>query len=344
MIASSETAPLKLGIIGCGAVAEQGHIPAALASGKVELTALVDKNIVRARDLAKRFGVPHVAEDYAKILEQVDAAIVALPHALHAPISIDLLNRGIHVLVEKPMALSTTECDAMISAAQQSGATLAVGLVRRFRHTDQFVKALLDSGFFGKIESFDAREGTIFHGPIASDFYFRKEMAGGGVLADTGAHLLDTVLWWFGDYDSFDYFDDNMGGLEADCQIHLKMKNGVKGFIELSRLRNLRNTIIIRSEKATLEVSVYTPRISIQPTGLQTRVVGDVFESQSVKLKSRSTSDIFIAQLGNWVKAIQNKEQPLVPGEEARKSVELIEACYQDRKLLELSWQRCRGI
>ncbi len=344
MMTSSEIAPLKLGIVGCGAAAEQGHIPAAVVSDKVELAVLVDTNIARANKLADRFSVPRVAEDYKEIFGQADAAIVALPHALHAPISIDFLNRGIHVLVEKPMAPSTAECDRMITAARQSGATLAVGLVRRFRYIDQFIKALFDSGFLGKIESFDLREGNIYNWPIASDFYFRKEMACGGVLMDTGAHALDTLLWWFGDYESFDYFDDNMGGIEADCQIHLKMKNSVRGFVDLSRIRNLRNTIIIKSEKATVEVHVHRFQISIQPKGLHKKIVGDVVESYGAEWKARSVKDLFTAQLEDWVEAIQNGGQPLVPGEEARKSVELIEACYQNRKLLELPWQRCKTV
>ena len=337
---SSEVSPIRLGIIGCGAIAEQVHIPLAIASSKFELTALVDNNMARARDLAERFGAPHIAEDYREIFSQVDAAIVALPHSLHAPVGADLLSRGIHVLVEKPMALSTDECDAMIAAARQGGATLAVGLVRRFRYIDQFVKAILDGYFLGEIESFDIREGTVYSWPIASEFFFRREMAGGGVLMDTGAHVLDTVLWWFGDYESFDYFDDNMGGIEADCQIHLKMKNGIKGFLDISRTRNLRNTIVIRGEKATLEVSLYTPQISVQPAGLQQKVVGEVFRSQDIELKSQSTAELFMAQLENWADAIQKKQQPMIPGEEARKSVELITACYQGRKQLEMPWER----
>ena len=67
--------------------------------------------------------------------------------------------------------------------------------------------------------------------PVASDFMFRKD-AGGGVLADTGAHVLDTVLWWLGDWDKVEYHDDAHGGVEADCLLKLTMKSGAVGTVE----------------------------------------------------------------------------------------------------------------
>ena len=71
--------------------------------------------------------------------------------------AIDLLNNGIHVLVEKPMALTLTECNSMISASEQSGATLVVGLVRRFLYSHQFVKKIILDNFLGKIKSFERK-------------------------------------------------------------------------------------------------------------------------------------------------------------------------------------------
>lgn len=329
---------LEIAIIGCGAVSELYHIPVALASDKVRITVLVDRNLKRAEALASRFGIGKVADDYMEIIGQVDAAILALPHHLHAPVAVDLLNHGIHVLVEKPMALSIAECNAMISAAKQSSATLAVGVVRRFLYSHQFAKKLISEDFLGRIESFDVREGSIYTWPVASDFFFRKE-AGGGVLADTGAHTLDTLLWWLGDYESFEYFDDNMGNVEGDCEIHLRMKNRAEGVVELSRTRNLRNTAIIRGEKATLEVQMLGSRVSIRPNGLDSRVIGNAVDDQNGKSERRqSVEDLMRTQLEDWIEAIQNKHRPFVAGEETRKSIALIEACRKNRKALDMPW------
>lgn len=329
---------LRLGLIGCGAVAEISHLPTVAESDKAQVVALVDKQVSRAEQLAQKFNVPFVTDDYTRVFDKVDAVIIALPNTMHAPVSIEFLKRGIHALVEKPMALSAAECDAMLEAARSGKATLAVGLVRRFLHAHQLAKRLISNGLLGKIESFDVREGFIYDWPVASDFPFRKE-SGGGVLADIGAHTLDTILWWLGDYQSFEYFDDNTGGVEADCQIHLKMKSGAEGIVELSRTRKLKDTAVIRGEKAAIEVNMFDSRITLQPSGADVKVIGAAVDSQHVDLNtSRSYEDALVAQLKDWIEAIRNKQSPCITGEEARRSVALIEACHKQRKAFEMPW------
>ncbi len=100
----------------------------------------------------------------------------------------------------------------------------------------------------------DIQEGMIYDWPVASDFMFRRDM-GGGVLADTGAHVLDLLMYWLGDHASVEYKDDAAGGVEADCELRLTMASGAKGVVRLSRTRNLRNTWILEGERGTLEVS-----------------------------------------------------------------------------------------
>lgn len=335
---SGHISKLRLAIIGCGAVTERGYLPAMAKLDMVQVAALVDRNRHRAEELASRYNVPHVAEDYTQLWDDTQAAIVALPHSLHAPVSADLLARGIHVLVEKPMALTVAECNKMIEATRQSGATLAIGIVRRFLPSYQFVKTVIDGGFLGRVNSFDIREGFIYNWPVASDFFFRKETAGGGVLIDTGAYTMDTVQWWFGNCKSLEYLDDNMGGVEANCEIRLQMESGVEGYVELSRTRNLRNTVIIRGERGTMEVSLHSSNILIQPDGLSCRVIGSVLEDKAAEQKGESLVDLLKAQLEDWVWAITDKREPRVVGEEGRKSVSLIESCYKSRKPLELPW------
>jgi predicted dehydrogenase len=198
--------PLSITIIGCGAVSERCHLPAVQAHPDCQIEWLVDANMDRARHLARKVeGLKGTTTDYHDVIGRIDAAILALPHSLHAPVSIELLKHGIHVLVEKPMAMSAAECDAMIEAAEEGNAVLAVGLMRRFLYSARFARWVIESGILGPVESFDFREGNIYSWPVASDFFFRKETAGGGVLFDTGAHTLDLLLWWLGDVESFQY-------------------------------------------------------------------------------------------------------------------------------------------
>ena len=329
---------IPLAIIGCGAVAEKYHLPAIVECERVVPILLVDKNLERASMLAERFSVPDLAEDYHEVVDRAEAAIVALPHYLHAPVSVDLLSQGIHVLVEKPMALTGDECDEMIRAANEADAVLAVGHMRRFYPASQLVKQWLQDELLGNVLSFDFREGGVYGWPVASDFFFRKETAGGGVLADRGAHTLDMLLWWLGDYDSFEYYDDAMGGVEANCELHLQMRSGATGTVELSRTRGLRNSYILHGERGTLEVGT-----GFDPTLRMTTARGDVFfEGKAMWTESPQESALFTNvmrhQLEDFTHAIRDHREPFVSGREGSRAVKLIEACYTTRQPLNLPW------
>ena len=327
---------LRLAIIGCGALTEVFLLPALSVFDRADVRFLVDKSLPRAQRLAGEYHVPQVAEQHAEVFDRVDAAIVALPNYLHAPVTIELLRRGIHVLVEKPMALNTSECDEMIETARSAGVVLSVGMVRRFYASSQFVKDLLERRLLGKILNFDLRDGTVFNWPVASDSLFRKEVAGGGVLADTGVHYIDLLLWWLGDCDPIEYYDDASGGVEADCELCLRLKSGVSGTIELSRTRNLRSTWVIRGEYGLLEIGTkLNAPVNLQLMGSPTTLTGQVRLGSAA---DRSMADVFVRQLDNFVDSIENHREPLVSGKEGRRSIALIETCYALRKPLEKAW------
>src|SRR5439155_22566294 len=118
--------PLRLAVVGCGAVTERYHLPAIAASSDVAVAAFVDPVVGRARSFASRWSGGRALSDYREVADLADLAIVAAPNHWHEPIAVDLLRRGIHVLVEKPMARTRAECDRMIDAAAEGGAVLAV--------------------------------------------------------------------------------------------------------------------------------------------------------------------------------------------------------------------------
>jgi len=319
---------VRIAVIGCGAVAERVHLPALARSRCAEAALLIDTAPERAGRLASAFGVPRTASDFRAAVGSVDAAILGVPHHLHAPIAAQLLDARVPVLVEKPIALQTTDCDAMIAAAERTGTVLAVALLRRCAPALQWVKDAIDAGAIGRIESFDLREGSVYAWPVASASMFRPE--GGGVLADAGAHVLDLVLWWFGEWRRLSYQDDARGGVEADCLIELETHDGVRGRIELSRTRMMRNACVIRGAHGTIEVGTKTDAtVSVTYRGgaaLSGRPVPDG------ETPPASLVDLFEPQLEQFVRAIRFGEPPIVGGREARRSVELMEACYRTRQ------------
>jgi len=335
------TSKVRLAVVGCGAVAQIHHVPAIAASDRVEAAVLVDSDEKRARELADRFGVPEVATDYRELPGRVEGAVVALPNSLHAPVSIELLRRGVHVLVEKPMAMTVAECDEMIEAGRAGRAVLAVGLDFRFFESSLFVRDLLRDGLIGEIRRFDLRQGVIPRWPFATDFLLKKEMAGGGVLADFGVHVLDLLLWWLGDLTATDYRDDALGGVESDCEMTLTTSSGVTGKIEISRTRNLRNTCVFEGERARLEVGIWDsdPEIRLSIAGSEVALAGHARRAGEKGISSGlNFLDAFIRQIDDFARAVRGRGGPFVPGSEGRRSLALIESCYARRRFLELPW------
>jgi predicted dehydrogenase len=328
---------LRLAVIGCGAVATIHHLPAIAASERVEAAVLVDADVGRARALADRFAVPSVLADYRDLPGRVDAAIVALPNSLHAPVAIELLQRGVHVLVEKPMAMNVRECDEMIAAAEAGRTVLAVGLDFRFFDSSLLVGNLLRDGLLGDLRRFEMHQGVIPCWPFATDFLLKKEMAGGGVLADFGVHVLDLLLWWLGDWAEVEYWDDAMGGIESDCELRLTMDSGLQGTVEISRTRNLANTCMFEGSRASLEVGVWDPDPELRLL-IANREVSLAGRARREAGAGLDITTAFVRQVDDFAAAVRERREPFVPGREGRRSLTLIEACYARRQPLELPW------
>lgn len=348
----NSTRPITVGLFGCGAVSEMLYVPslARLEQERlVHVSAVVDPNAHRTalvqRTLTRATSFSDAGALFAN--QSIDLAIIATPHRWHADLTVASLDRGAHVLCEKPMALSTMECDRMTAAAGRAGRLLAVGHFRRFFPSCIAIKEILDSHLLGPVQSFRFLEGEAYSWPAQSASFFNRKEAGGGVLIDAGAHTLDLLLWWLGDVLDVIYEDDAMGGVEANCRLHLRMANGAEGVIQLSRDWPLPNRYIINCEKGwvsyTCDVvdriewglhgSEHGLRAQIHPLAN-----GDKARMHELSEHQVGLQDCFTAQLRNVVAAIQGQEALRVSGQEARKSVALIERCYAGRSLLPMPW------
>jgi predicted dehydrogenase len=305
--------------------------------------ALVDPQEQRRSKLLEYFPTARPYPDLATMIEKAkpELAIIAVPHQFHASLTEQCLNNGIHVLCEKPIATTIAECDRMIAAAEKAGRILAVGHFRRFYPACETIKNFLDSNCLGRVESFRFFEGYRYNWPLASASVFSKESAGGGVLIDTGAHALDLLLWWLGDIFDFTYKDDAMGGVEANCELHLKMRSGAVGTVRLSRDWPLPNHCFIKCQNGWIKYTCdVTDRIEWGFYGsaatLGTQVLG---ENNGIRRASDNPLlNCFTAQVRNVVEAIRGREPVRVPGHDARKVMELIEKSYSRRELLPMGW------
>jgi predicted dehydrogenase len=142
----------RVALFGCGWI-QDFHARGVLAHPHGELAAVANWRESSARAFAERHGIPRVTTDWEALAAdpEIDAAIVATPNALHAPQTIALLRSGKHVLVEKPMATSVAECDAMIATAREAGAFLMVAHCWRFRDEVRAMRARIAAGELGEI-------------------------------------------------------------------------------------------------------------------------------------------------------------------------------------------------
>jgi len=334
-------AKVRLGIIGCGAVVEQRHLPATAKVSSLEVAALADIQIDRANALADEYNIPFATQDYANLLGKVDAVLIALPHELHAPVSIEFLKQGVHVLCEKPMATSVAEGEQMLEAACQGRAKLAIGLVRRFFDNSRFIKHAIDAGLLGQVKRFEIEDSVSFDQYAASSFFVRPEAAGSGLLFDTGVHVLDLVLWWFGDVSRVECWDDSRGGIEANCSLKLEMTSGIEGRVELSWMRRLKNVIRVYTQGGVLEVPTLVKQdVQLQDSLLNLKLAGRL-QNMNPKADIDLWTACFARQMKDFADAILEDRQPFVPGEEGLRSLALIEACRAVREPLELArWEQ----
>lgn len=323
--------PIRVGVIGCGAITAMAHLPHLIGRPGVTVAALVDSEHSRAQALARRFGVERVFSDARELPNCADAAVIATPPRTHAALAIDLLRQGLDVYVEKPMALSAADCDAMIRAAESDNRALAVGLVRRFAPWAEFAHNVLSRQLLGPIRSFHFDDGSVYSWPIQSDAFVRREQAGGGVLFDMGPHLFDLALWWIGEIEVTDYADDARGGVEADCAIGLKATGGVTGTIRLSRLRDLGQNCAIECADGTLTVSPFAEQaVTVGGLRLSGRVSGDSGAGNFLTWTASALDD--------WLACIRHRRPPRHPAQSARRATELIEQCYRLRRPIEEPW------
>ena len=145
MSARSSQSPVRVAVIGAGFVATKGHLPALKHNPDTQVVAVVDVNAARAAEVARAFDIPATYTDYVTMLREVapDLVIVGTTNLYHAPVSVDALNAGAHVLCEKPMALTVADAQAMADAAQRNNRLLTIGVHNRFRPEAELLKRII---------------------------------------------------------------------------------------------------------------------------------------------------------------------------------------------------------
>jgi predicted dehydrogenase len=333
--------PIRLAIVGCGAVSERFHGASLRGFDGFAPTVAVDRDPARAALLAGYFPGCAAETDFVRLKDaRVDAAIVALPVHVNALAATALVRHGISVLVEKPVAATVAEARALEAAAAESGATVAVGFIRRESVAVRFAKRMIESGMLGAIKSVSIEDGYLYSWQAVQGFRFERDK-GGGILFDIGTHVLDMLSFWFGDVRIKRYEDNAEGGVDTDARVAVEICSDVPGTVELSWTRTLRNTARIECTLGSLEVEWYRNRATLELSDSKLSFAGTVTSDARLTDGGETFPAMFLAQLARWHASLvgHNKSWSMADAADGWRNIELIEQCRSIRQPMRFGWK-----
>jgi len=322
----SET-PLRVGVAGCGRIARVLHIPGYARSPHAEVVAFYNHRRETVEDLCDEHPQAEFFDDYDRFLREgdVEAVSICTPNALHAPMAVAALQRGIHVLVEKPMAVSLAEARGMIEASHESGAVLMVGQTQRYMPCHRRAMEIMQDGTLGRL--FQMHMAFGHGGPLKwSDrgrWFVMASLAGTGVIGDLAVHKADLIRVMSGqEVESVAAFKAGFETeeVEDNAVAVLRLTDGTLVTLSASwtaRGGSIDSTVLI-GEKGTLRIGMElgAPLVLHEASGK--RVSYDV-PVGIPKVKGVVELD----EVPEFVEAVRGTRPNPIPGEEGYRALEI---------------------
>ncbi len=318
---------LKIGIIGCGKIAQVRHIPEYAENPYTELAGFYDFVYERAEELAEKYGgTAYHSVDELLADEEIAAVSVCTANNAHAEITEKALKAGKHVLCEKPMAVSLEDCEEMVREAEASGKVLMIGQNQRLTKAHKKAKELIESGAIGDIVSFRT---TFGHGgpetwsitPGKNSWFFDKSKASMGAMADLGVHKTDLIQYLTGQpvvevmakvatLDKRDA-DGNLISVDDSAFCIYRMKNGIMGTMTASwcYYGEEDNSTILYGTEGIMKL-YYRPDFSIELIGRDDTKV--YYDMEPIQTNDNQTKSGIIDA---FAEALQEGKEPAISGE-----------------------------
>lgn len=331
---------MKFAIVGAGVISDF-HAQAIIAHEEAELTAICDIEFEKAETLANKYAPDaKLYASYEEMFEKEDLDIVSVcvPSGIHADVSIAAANAGIHILCEKPLDIDGEKMTQMIETARKNKVKLGGVYQRRTLEAAILTRKAIQEGKLGKLVLGDA-----YLKYYRSPEYYKSagwrgtwEMDGGGALMNQGVHGIDLIQWMVGDIESvFAYAAPLVRDIDVEdtAVIAVKYKNGAFGVIQGT-------TSVYPGQETRFEIHGEKGSIIFGDSGFKQWSIIDSDEkaptvhneeggSNDPKSISNQGHFIFVDDI---IQAVRDDRDPLVPGEEARKAVDLIHAIYESAR------------
>lgn len=352
-------AKLKVGVIGCGGIANGKHLPSLKKqSDRVDLVAFCDLIVERAEQAAATYGAEgaKVYVDYHELLADtsIDVVHVCTPNRSHCEITVAALEAGKHVMCEKPMAKTAADARLMLETAKKTGKKLTIGYQNRFRPDSLLMKRAVEEGELGEL--YFAKAHAIRRRAVPTWGVFLNEYEqGGGPLIDIGTHALDLTLWMMNNYkpkavlgrafkklgdqkesgNAWGDWDPKEFTVEDSAFGMVTMENGAAILLESSWAINL---LDVREAQTTLcgtlggADMIGGLRFNRIHLGHQVVENVDLNAGGVAFYDGASAADPAELECSQWITSILNDTQPLVLPEQALVVTEILEAIYTSSK------------
>jgi len=312
---------IRFAVIGAGSAA-QAYLSTFQSSERAELVAVADTNLEAAVRAADHFGC-RVFESHTSLLRAhgFDAAVICTPPSSHAPIALDLLRCGIHVLCEKPFAVDVASARRMLHVAQRFG--VKVTMASKFRYVSDVIqaKAFIASGLLGDVLTFE--NSFTLSAPMAARWHASAATSGGGVVIDKGTHSVDILRYLCGPVTAIAAYEGaRVQQLPVEDTAHLvaRTSTGVLGSIDLSWSCDQETDSYVRVSGTGGSLTLGWARSKLR--------YGDAHRWISFGSGYNKT-DALRDQLDNFCRSLHGEEELLITSEDALASVTTIAAAYR---------------
>ena len=320
---------IRVGILGCGKIAQVRHIPEYAANPDCELAAFYNPTRKRAEDMAAKYG-GRVYDTPEELLAdpEIDAVSVCAANYAHAELAIKAMRAGKNVLCEKPMAITLEDCEAMVKAAKETGRTLMIAHNQRFAKAHVKAKALIDAGEIGRIITFRT---TFGHGgpetwsinPGKNTWFFEKSKAAMGAMTDLGVHKTDLIHYLTGErvvrttakVATLDKRGENgeLIGVDDNAMCIYEMSGGAVGTMTASWTfyGAEDNSTVLYGTKGIMRIYDDPAHSIVVTLADGTREMYDVEKIQTNDNQTKS------GVIDAWIDCLKNHTAPAVTGEDA---------------------------
>jgi len=329
---------VRVGLIGAGGFGNI-HLEGYLKNPNCEIIALAARTKNHAKSAARKFSVNQVyfGEDGWKNMlksEKLDAVSICTPNFLHAPMTLEALDNGIHILCEKPICINRNELEKLTQAVKRTNLIFMTSFQKRFNPLIPILKWIIEDGILGKIIL--VKYNFSHYGPYISwkalseeKWFFDSNMAGGGVLLDLGVHCIDLLRYLIGEYEEINGINSNTSCIdmkdEDNCNVLFRFQNDTLGMISVSWCNYPSEVIEIYGIKGNLYVDFRSKRpVSYQPKALQK----DKLIKKAHSFKSR-LNNYQGKVIDHFLDAVIRKEQLHPNFEDGKKAVEFVLEAYK---------------